>query len=202
MLLPAKGLPPVPRPTSQTRRTAGCRNESRGSHSTDRRMNPLAFHTAAGLEISAVDGNHIIDLRCRTLADLIKWARDSASVGATFQKAKEGPNPLSQMERKGIPRRANRDGRVGRGLRARVARCSSATTRCRRGLAGGNQAERDRAVRGTAALGAPRRLRWAVEKDGRNFRTETGTESDTPATLQTRCDSVFVGAERQILPIR
>jgi len=59
------------------------------------------------------------------------------------------------MERKGILRRANRDGRVRRGLRARVARCSSAPTRCHRGLTGGNQAERDRAVRGTAALGAP-----------------------------------------------
>jgi len=40
---------------------------------------------------------------------------------------------------------------------------------CRRGLAGGNQAERDRAVRGTAALGAPRRLRWAVEKGRSEF---------------------------------
>jgi len=106
------------------------------------------------------------------------------------------------MERKGIPRRANRDGRVRRGLRARVARCSSAATRCHRALARENQAERDRALRRTATLGAHRRLRWAVEKDGRNFRTEIGTESDTPATLQTRCDSVFVGAERQILPIR
>src|ERR1700694_5589351 len=91
------------------------------------------------------------------------------SHGAAFQKAKEEPNPLSQMERKVIPCRANRDSRVRRGRRARVARCSSAAPRPHRGLAGGDQEERERAVRGTAAPGAPRRLRWTIEKDGRNF---------------------------------
>ena len=170
----------------QTRRTAGCRNESRGSHSIGpQNESPRIPHGSRAGDFSSRWESYYRLALPLLVADLIKWARDSASIGATFQKAKEGPNPLSQMERKGIPRRANRDGRVRRGLRARVARCSSATTRCRRGLAGGNQAERDRAVRGTAALGAPRRLRWAVEKDGRNFRTEIGTESDTPATLQT-----------------
>jgi hypothetical protein len=39
-------------------------NDSRG---TDRRMNPLAFHTAGGLEISVLNGNHVIDLLCRSL---------------------------------------------------------------------------------------------------------------------------------------
>ncbi len=185
MLQLAKGLPPVPRTNIPKREGLQVAGMSRVAViALDRRMNPLAHGSRAGDFSSRWESYYRLALPL-LVADLIKWARDSASIGATFQKAKEGPNPLSQMERKGIPRRANRDGRVRRGLRARVARCSSATTRCRRGLAGGNQAERDRAVRGTAALGAPRRLRWAVEKDGRNFRAEIGTESDTPATLQT-----------------
>jgi len=99
------------------------------------------------------------------VADLIKWARDSASIGATFQKAKEGPNPLSQMERKGIPRRANRDGRVRRGLRAKSRPgVPQRQPAARRGLPEETKQNATAAVRGTAALGAPRRLRWPLKK--------------------------------------
>jgi hypothetical protein len=68
MLQLAKGLPPVPRTNIPKREGLQVAGMSRVAViALDRRMNPLAFHTAAGLEISAVDGNHIIDLRCRSL---------------------------------------------------------------------------------------------------------------------------------------
>ena len=89
-------------------------------------MNDYTFHSEYG---------HLTKAILKAAADVIAFLVHHGE-----------PNPLSQMERKNLPNRAERDGRVRSGLRAGVAYFSSAATGCNRAYAGGDQEERDRAM--------------------------------------------------------